>query len=160
MDIIWAPWRIKYILGCKDKKDNTCFLCEKPKSKNDEENYILYRGEKAFIVMNAYPYNNGHLLIAPYRHVYSIEELTDEELLEVFKLVQKSVAVIKKVMNPDGFNIGINIGRSAGAGVSYFHVHVVPRWTGDTNFMPVLSNTKVIPEMLSETYKRLKPHFT
>ena len=154
MKHLWAPWRIKYILV---EKPRGCIFCTKPKENRDRENLILYRGKNAFIIMNAFPYNSGHVMIAPYRHVPSLENLNDEELLELSKLVNLSLKVIRESMKPDGFNIGVNIGRAAGAGIEdHVHVHVVPRWVGDTNFMPVLSDTKVIPEALEETYDRLK----
>ncbi|MCL0046602.1 HIT domain-containing protein [Dehalococcoidales bacterium] len=157
MKQIWAPWRIEYILM---KKPEGCILCDKPRQNSDTQNYILYRGDKNFIIMNTYPYNPGHLLIVPYRHVANLEELTDEELHEHFKIVSRSIKLLKQVFNPDGFNIGINIGKVAGAGIEeHFHTHIVPRWQGDTSFMPVLAEVKVIPEALAGTYKKLKDKF-
>ncbi|MCL0057917.1 HIT domain-containing protein [Dehalococcoidales bacterium] len=157
MKQIWAPWRMEYILM---KKPEGCILCDKPRQNSDTQNYILYRGDKNFIIMNTYPYNPGHLLIVPYRHVANLEELTDEELHEHFKIVSRSIKLLKQVFNPDGFNIGINIGKVAGAGIEeHFHTHIVPRWQGDTSFMPVLAEVKVIPEALAETYKKLKDKF-
>ena len=157
MEQIWAPWRIKYIqMG----KTEGCILCDKPKENNDALNYILYRGDKNFIIMNSYPYNPGHLMIAPYRHVANLEELTDEERNEHFKIVSRSVKLLRQVFKPDGFNLGINAGKVAGAGVDdHFHTHIVPRWQGDTNFMPVISDVRVVPEALAETYKKLKGKF-
>ena len=157
MERIWAPWRMGYIRGEKPKG---CILCEKPRQKDDALNYILYRGEKNFVIMNSYPYNPGHLMIAPYRHIANLEELTDEELYEHFKIVTQSIKVLRQVFNPGGFNLGINMGKSAGAGISgHVHTHIVPRWEGDTNFMPVLSDTRVVPEALAETYKKLRDKF-
>ena len=157
MEQIWAPWRIKYI---QMEKPEGCILCEKPKENNDALNYILYRGDKNFVIMNSYPYNPGHLMIAPYRHIANLEELTDEELLEHFQIIGRATKLLKRVFNPDGFNIGINIGKVAGAGIAeHIHSHIVPRWQGDTNFMPVLSNVRVVPEALAETYKKLKDKF-
>jgi len=157
MGQIWAPWRIEYIQMEKSKE---CILCEKPRQDNDALNYILYRGSKNFIIMNSYPYNPGHLMIAPYRHVASLEGLTMEELHEHFEIVSRGAKLLRQVFNPGGFNIGINIGRVAGAGIEgHVHTHIVPRWQGDTNFMPVLSATKIIPEALAETYKKLKDAF-
>ncbi len=157
MEQIWAPWRIKYI---QMEKPEGCILCEKPKENNDALNYILYRGDKNFVIMNSYPYNPGHLMIAPYRHIANLEELTDEELLEHFQIIGRATKLLKQVFNPDGFNIGINIGKVAGAGIAeHIHSHIVPRWQGDTNFMPVLSNVRVVPEALAETYKKLKDKF-
>jgi len=157
MEQIWAPWRIKYI---QMEKPQSCILCDKPKENDDALNYILYRGKKNFIIMNCYPYNGGHLMVAPYRHIASLEELTDEELHEHFETVRRSIKVLKKVFKPDGFNTGMNIGGVAGAGIGgHIHTHIVPRWQGDTNFMPILGNTKVINEALTETYEKLKGKF-
>ncbi|MBA7558971.1 AP-4-A phosphorylase [subsurface metagenome] len=157
MEQIWAPWRIKYI---QMEKPQGCILCDKPKENDDALNYILYRGKKNFIIMNCYPYNGGHLMVAPYRHIASLEELTDEELHEHFETVRRSIRVLKKVFKPDGFNTGMNIGRVAGAGIGgHIHTHIVPRWQGDTNFMPILGDTKVINEALTETYEKLKGKF-
>ena len=154
MEQIWAPWRIEYIRG---EKPDGCILCDKPQEKNDVANYILYRGNKNFIMLNAYPYNPGHLMVAPYRHVASLDGLTDEERHEHVDIVSRSVEVLRRVFSPAGFNLGTNVGRIAGAGIEdHVHTHVVPRWQGDTNFMPVISNTRVIPEALAETYQKLK----
>jgi len=153
MKYIWAPWRIEYI---KAEKPAGCILCDKPKEKKDKRNYILYRGKKNFIMLNGYPYNPGHLLIAPYRHVANLEELTEAERNEHYELVSRSIIVLKKTMKPAGFNIGANLGRVAGAGIEdHFHSHVVPRWQGDNNFMPVLGEAKVIPQALADTYTSL-----
>ena len=157
MEQIWAPWRIEYI---QMEKPEGCILCDKPKQKDDAANYILYRGEKNFVILNSYPYNPGHLMIAPYRHVANLEELTDEELGEHFQIVSRGIKLLRQVFNPGGFNIGINMGKVAGAGIDgHVHTHIVPRWQGDTNFMPVISNTRVVPEALAETYKKLKGKF-
>ena len=154
MERIWAPWRIQYI---QMEKPEGCILCEKPGQNNDAQNYILHRGDKNFIILNSYPYNPGHLMVAPYRHVASLEKLTDEERQEHFEIVSRSVRVLKQVFNPGGFNIGINLGKAAGAGIEdHFHTHIVPRWQGDTNFMPVLSDVRVLPEALADTYQKLK----
>jgi ATP adenylyltransferase len=157
MEQIWAPWRIEYI---QMEKPEGCILCEKPRQNNDVQNYILYRGDKNFVIMNSYPYNPGHLMIAPYRHLASLEELTNEELHEHFDIVSRSIKLLRRVFNPSGFNIGINIGKAAGTGIyGHVHTHVVPRWQGDTNFMPVISDVRVIPEALAETYNKLKGKF-
>lgn len=155
MKQLWAPWRIEYIRRAV-KGENECFLCEYPKLNRDEDFYILFRGKLSYIILNAFPYNNGHLMIAPYRHVTSVEELTDEEFMEIFKLLKLSVKTLRLTFNPDGFNVGLNVSRAAGAGVDHLHFHVVPRWVGDTNFMPVLSETKVISQHLRETFNLLK----
>jgi len=154
MERIFAPWRIEYI---RSPKHEGCIFCDFPRENRDDERLILHRGEKSFAIMNNYPYNPGHLMIAPYRHVGQLEELTHEEIGEMMGLASMAVQAIKKSMNPDGFNIGINIGRVAGAGIEdHIHIHVVPRWNGDTNFMPVLADVKVIPEAVEETFRILK----
>ncbi len=157
MKQLWAPWRIEYI---RMEKPKGCILCDKPKQKDDAANYILYRGDKNFIIMNSYPYNSGHLMIVPYNHTANLEELTSEERQEHFEIVSRSVKILKQAFNPDGFNIGINLGRVAGAGIDdHIHTHIVPRWQIDTNFMPVIADSKVINEALAETYKKLKGKF-
>jgi ATP adenylyltransferase len=155
MKVLWAPWRIEYIL----KREEGCFFCEKPKEDRDEENLILCRGRKAFVILNAFPYNNGHLMIATYRHVVNLEDLSDDELGELLKLARESILALKRELRPNGFNLGINLGKAAGVGLEHFHLHIVPRWRGDTNYMPVLASTKVIPEHLKATYRRLLKHF-
>lgn len=154
MDQIWAAWRMVYIGG--DHGGDKCVFCEKIKSTNDEKNLILLRGNKTIVILNLYPYNNGHLLIIPKRHVGDIVELTDEEMTELFQMTQKMIRVLRSY-NPQGFNVGVNIGRAAGAGIpGHFHIHVVPRWVGDTNFMPVIGDVRVISESLEGIYKKLK----
>ena len=154
MEEIWAPWRIKYILEDKSKG---CLFCDKLKEKNDRNNFILYRGKKTFIMLNIYPYNNGHLMVAPYKHSKDFNGLNEEELKELMCGVKKSTQVLQKALHPEGFNIGVNIGKVSGAGVKHhIHIHVVPRWNGDTNFMPVTGNTKVICQSLNALYKKLK----
>jgi ATP adenylyltransferase len=154
MKIMWAPWRIEYI---RSPKHDGCIFCDFPKENRDKERLILYRGKHCFIIMNNYPYNPGHVMIAPYRHVGRWEDLTDYELLEMMQLSQLMIKALKKTMNPQGFNMGVNLGRVAGAGIDdHVHLHIVPRWNGDTNFMPVIANTKVIPESLEEAYDELK----
>jgi ATP adenylyltransferase len=157
MEQIWAPWRIDYI---RMKKPKECILCRKPKENNDVQNYILYRGDKNFIILNSFPYNPGHIMVAPYRHIAGPEGLTDAELHEHFETVRRSIKILAEVFSPAGFNIGMNLGRVAGAGIDdHIHTHIVPRWQGDTNFMPVLSDTRVVPEALEETYEKLKGKF-
>ncbi|MFN3966221.1 MAG: HIT family protein [Endomicrobiia bacterium] len=154
MERIFAPWRMKFITG---KKEKGCLFCKKLRSKNDSKNLVLYRGKTAFILLNLYPYSNGHIMVAPKKHKGDFSQLTDEEKLELFNLVELSTKILKKVYKPKGFNIGINLGKVAGAGVpGHLHVHIVPRWLGDTNFMPVCSETKVICESLKSTYKKLR----
>ena len=157
MKWIWAPWRIEYV---RMEKPEGCILCEKPGQGDDVQNYILYRGSQNFVIMNCYPYNPGHLMVAPYRHVAGLDELSLAELHEHFEIVSRSTKLLREVFNPGGFNIGINLGRVAGAGIDkHVHTHIVPRWQGDTNFMPVLSSTRVIPEALAETCEKLKGKF-
>ena len=140
---------------------STCFLCENPTLDKDDETYILHRAECSFIILNLYPYNTGHLMIAPYAHIGALEELPTETGAEMWALAQRSVGIIKEEYGPDGFNVGMNIGRLAGAGVpGHLHLHVVPRWGGDTNFMAVVGETKLVPESLDQTYARLKPLFS
>jgi len=154
MERLWAPWRMQYITG---QPENGCVFCVKPREDNDAENLILLRGKCAFIILNAFPYNNGHLLIAPYRHVADLSALTEEEQLEILKLTTLGCELLKATVSPHGFNVGINLGQTAGAGIAdHLHVHIVPRWNGDTNFMPVLADVKVLPEALASTYRALK----
>ena len=151
MENIWAPWRREFIL--QGGSHTECFLCLKPKEDRDEANYILYRGKFNYILLNAYPYNPGHLLVAPYRHVGDLTATEEKELKEHFELVKMAVKLLKHAVKPAAFNVGMNLGRIAGAGVDdHIHTHVVPRWQGDTNFMPVVSETKVLSEALSQTY--------
>jgi ATP adenylyltransferase len=155
MNRLWAPWRMGFILKCENRQG--CFLCQYTKENNDEANLVLHRGEKNFIILNAYPYNSGHLMVAPYRHIGRLEDMTDAESKEHFELIRLSVKLLTKVMQPAGFNTGMNLGKIAGAGIAdHIHTHIVPRWQGDANFMPVLSETKVMPESLAKTYSRLK----
>lgn len=154
MENLWAPWRIDYILS---KKPAGCIFCDKPAENRDEENLILFRGKHHFIIMNAYPYNNGHMMVVPYRHTATLSGWSDAERQEMMELADMAVALLTKTMRPDGFNLGINMGLVAGAGVAdHIHLHVVPRWNGDTNFMPVLADSRVISEHLRETYAKLR----
>ncbi len=153
MEFLWAPWRIEYILS---EKDEDCIFCYKPKENKDRENLLLLRGEKNLVMLNKYPYNPGHLMVAPYKHVSSLDALDDEEMQEHFRLVSRCVEMLRAEMNPEGFNIGINLGKVAGAGIEeHIHTHIVPRWNGDTNFMPVFSDIRVVPEALEATYDKL-----
>ncbi|MCK4819801.1 HIT domain-containing protein [bacterium] len=154
MDKIWAPWRKEYI---SHKKIEGCIFCQKSKEDNDKQNYIIKRSKYSFVMLNIYPYNNGHVMIAPYRHVPGLEELREEELLDLLRLTIQSKKLINNTLKPNGYNLGINIGKFAGAGFEdHVHVHLVPRWIGDTNFMPVISDTKVIVESLDSLFKKLK----
>ena len=156
MERLWAPWRGEYVRSAASGEDEGCLFCELQK-KEDEEAYILSRGERAYVVLNAYPYNSGHLMVAPFRHVAEPERLEDEESVELQKLLQRSLSALREAMSPEGFNVGMNLGRVAGAGVpDHLHWHVVPRWNGDTNFMPTVGDTKVLPERLEETLGKLR----
>ncbi len=157
MKNLWAPWRIDYILG---KKEPYCIFCPEGNGHSDEERLILYRGKKIMVVMNKYPYNNGHLLVAPWKHVSNIVDLDEEEMLDIMICIQHCVKILKKTMRPDGFNVGLNLGAAAGAGIEeHLHFHVVPRWNGDTNFLAAIADIRCIPEHLRQTYKKLKPFF-
>lgn len=137
-------------------KPDECIFCVKPRERRDRENYILYRGKHGFIILNAYPYNNGHLLVLPYAHVATLEELDVPTVTELMTMVQRSIRAIGRAMAPEGYNVGANIGKVAGAGIAdHVHLHVVPRWGGDTNFMPVLGGVRLVPELLETTYDKL-----
>jgi ATP adenylyltransferase len=154
METIFAPWRMDYIKG---EKPDGCVFCKCSVNGGD---YILLEGKTTFVIMNRYPYISGHLMIIPYRHTGKIEELTQEERTEIFNLMETSVKALREAMNPDGFNIGVNLGKAAGAGIAdHFHVHIVPRWEGDTNFMSVTANVRVIPEDMAVTAANLVPLF-
>ncbi len=150
---LWAPWRIKFV--CVRKKSK-CIFCGNKSKKRDAKKYIVARSKHAFSVLNIYPYNNGHVMVAPYRHVKNLEDLRDEELLDLMGLVIRTKKDLDKFLKPNGYNIGLNIGKAGGAGFGHLHVHVVPRWRGDTNFMPALTDTKVIMQSLDELYRILK----
>jgi ATP adenylyltransferase len=159
MERIWAPWRIDYIVG--KERDPGCIFCTKPSSAEDDANLIVHRARGAFTMMNKFPYNNGHVLVAPYRHVPDICALDREENGLVIEEVCRAMQVLRTVMLPDGFNMGINVGTVAGAGIEeHLHYHVVPRWHGDANIMPVLADIKVIPEHLLSTCRKLQDGFT
>jgi ATP adenylyltransferase len=158
---LWTPWRMGYIKG-EGKDIGGCPFCVLPdrSPERDEESLILHRGEHAYAILNAYPYNPGHLMAVPYRHVAGLDELTREELHEIADLCQRAVRALQASAGPHAFNIGMNVGALAGAGIAeHIHQHVVPRWGGDTNFMPVIGQTRVLPELLEETYQRLAPAF-
>ncbi|HZU05943.1 MAG TPA: HIT domain-containing protein [Chloroflexota bacterium] len=165
MERLWTPWRRAYIeqaAGQVPSEQEACFLCVKPAQDpaRDRENLILFRGRRAYALLNLYPYNPGHLMVAPYVHCGDLPALSEEDAQELFRLVRQAVAILQAAYRPDGFNLGMNLGRAAGAGVpDHLHVHLVPRWQGDTNFMPVVGDTKVLPESLEQTYDRLQPHF-
>lgn len=153
---LWAPWRIKYIQGLGGSGE--CFICQNVKSpQNDTANLVLWRSPRCIVILNRFPYNNGHLLISPLRHIPDLEQATDEELLEMTKLVRESQKALSLAIRPHGFNIGMNFGRCSGAGLpGHLHIHIVPRWDGDTNFMKVCSDTAVISQGLTELLEQLK----
>ncbi|MDR2869882.1 MAG: HIT domain-containing protein [Deferribacteraceae bacterium] len=156
-NLLWAPWRGVYVTG---KKPEGCVFCKQPEAGNDAAHYIVHRGESIFVMMNLYPYNNGHLMLIPYRHISDIIEMTDSETTEMAALLRRSIEVLRRVMSPEGFNIGYNMGAAAGAGIAaHLHQHIVPRWNGDTNFMPVVAEVKVISEHMDTTYAKLKAGF-
>ena len=156
MKQLWAPWRMAYIES-GGTADEGCIFCTKPAANRDEENLIVYRGPRVFVIMNKFPYNNGHLMIAPYQHVPTIEELDAETLTELMITAQRVLAAMRAAFNPHGFNMGINQGAVAGAGIAdHVHFHIVPRWNGDTNFMPVLADTKVMPDFIQNTARQIR----
>jgi len=155
---LWTPWRMAYIKG--DERHASCIFCDFPsqESSNDEGNLIVARGDLSFVILNKFPYNTGHLMVAPYRHTAEWETLTADELAEIAAWSQRCMEALKQTMGPQGFNVGVNQGIPAGAGIAdHVHMHVVPRWGGDTNFMTTVADTKVLPEALETTYGKLKP---
>jgi ATP adenylyltransferase len=155
---IWAPWRLRYVKNAK--KSDECVFCAKPDAGDDRANLIVHRGERCFVILNLFPYTNGHLMVTPYDHVARLQELPAETTAEMMALAQRSMARLEEVYEPHGFNVGLNQGRVAGAGVEHhIHLHVVPRWGGDTNFMPVIADTRVMPQTLDQSYDSLKGAF-
>ena len=158
MDRLWAPWRLAYVASAPKAPafDDPCFICRGLAESNDRENLIVHRGERSAVVLNRFPYNNGHLLVAPLAHRGELENLDSAQLLDLQEVVRRCVKLLRELMNPDGFNVGLNLGRPAGAGLpGHLHWHVVPRWNGDTNFMPVLGEAKVISQSLEALYDLL-----
>jgi ATP adenylyltransferase len=158
MEQLWAPWRMAYI--GESKKPEGCIFCTKPGEDRDAQNYIVHRGETMFVILNAFPYNSGHLMIVPYRHLSDMRGLNSDELLEWMTLSQRALSALEAAFKPAAYNLGINLGLPAGAGIAdHVHLHIVPRWNGDTNFMPVLADVKVLPEALEQSYAKLKAAF-
>ncbi len=158
MKQLWAPWRIEYILG---PKPDTCVFCLSCDTQEDEQRLVLYRGRHAFVIMNKFPYNNGHLMVCPYRHVMNLAELNASEAHETMDLLQTCSKILKNHFNCEGINIGLNQGEAAGAGIrEHLHFHLVPRWNGDSSFMAVFDEVRTMPEHLSRSYTALKPYFT
>lgn len=156
MKTLWAPWRMEYINA---QKDGGCIFCDAPK-KDPKEGLVLFNGSLSMVMLNKYPYSTGHIMISPARHISKLEELTPEESIDIFRLLRHSAATLTRAFKPDGFNIGMNIGKASGAGIEeHIHMHVVPRWNGDTNFMPVLSEVKVIPQHIIDIFLKLSPYF-
>lgn len=155
MDHIWTPWRMKYIQ--ENQPDNACIFCLAAESHEDEQNLVFYRGAHVYMILNRYPYTSGHVMAVPYVHQARLQDLTQATRAEMMELVNWAVQVLKIVYDPDGFNVGLNLGEMAGAGVAdHLHMHVVPRWAGDTNFMSSVGETRVLPEALDETFRRVK----
>ena len=154
---LWAPWRMAYIGG---PRSEGCLLCDMARDEDDRKHLILSRGPRSYVVMNLYPYNNGHLMIVPYRHCAELDQFPDEDSLEIMREAQRATRILQRAFGAEGFNVGLNLGKAAGAGITeHLHMHVVPRWIGDTNFMPVLADTKVMPDYLEATYEKLVPLF-
>ena len=154
---LWAPWRMAYI----DRPRTTgCLLCDLARDDDDRTNLILCRGPRAYVLMNRFPYNNGHLMIVPYRHCAELDQVSADDSLEIMQEVQRATRILHQAVGAEGFNVGLNLGKAAGAGIAeHLHMHVVPRWVGDTNFMPVLADTRVMPDYLEATYAKLVPFF-
>jgi ATP adenylyltransferase len=156
MDFIWSPWRYEYLASHGDRRP-ACVFCIGEDPSRDAERLVVFRAEHNFIILNLFPYTSGHLMIAPYEHRNTIAGAKSGQLAEMMDLAERSVRALKKIYNPDGFNLGLNLGEAAGAGIrEHYHLHVVPRWIGDANFMSVVGETRVLPEELSKTYKRVK----
>lgn len=157
MDRLWAPWRMEYL---EQRKAEGCVLCIDNDESHDRERLVLYRGTLSLVMLNRYPYTNGHLMVAPLRHTSDMNSLTDQEMLDLFRVLNLCRNVLEKEASPQGYNVGLNLGRAAGAGIEdHLHIHLVPRWNGDTNFMSVISDLRVVPEGLFTTYDRLLPAF-
>lgn len=160
MEHLHAPWRIDYILGPKDSSGEASVFTRIGQSNDDVANLVVHRDKTCYVVMNRYPYNGGHLMVVPYRQAAELEALDHQEMVDLMRLSKRCIAVLRKVMQAQGFNIGLNLGQVAGAGIrEHLHLHVVPRWNGDTNFMPVLGNTAVLPEALEALAQRLRDCF-
>ena len=157
---IWAPWRLDYVKDASKDMEEECIFCAKPVTDDDEANLIVHRGRHSFVILNLYPYTNGHLMVAPFEHCARFQDLPVETVAEITSLSQQAMRILEDVYRPHGFNLGLNQGRVAGAGVEHhIHLHVVPRWGGDTNFMPVTADTRVMPQTLDQTYEALRGKF-
>lgn len=165
MQRLWAPWRSRYIQSFEEEKSpnhQSCFLCDAIQAINeDAKRYVVYRAAYSFVILNLYPYNGGHIMVAPYRHTGNLEDLSRDELHNLCDLLRDAIVILKREFHPEGFNIGANLGKVAGAGLpDHLHFHIVPRWSGDTNFMPILADIKVVSQSLDEVYHRLQNAFT
>jgi ATP adenylyltransferase len=157
---IWAPWRLPYVKDAAKDKDEECIFCTKPAADDDVANFIVHRGERCFVILNTFPYTNGHLMVAPYEHTSALQDLDAETIAEMMGLSQQAMRRLEEAYSPNGYNVGFNQGRIAGAGFEgHIHMHIVPRWGGDTNFMPVLADTRVMPQALDQTYEALRGGF-
>jgi ATP adenylyltransferase len=160
VDRIWAPWRLTYVKDASKDNESECIFCAALDAGNDDANLIVQRGERAFVILNKYPYTNGHLMVAPYEHIAELQGLNEETMAEIMSLVQRGISALEASYAPHGYNVGFNQGRVAGAGVEHhIHMHVVPRWGGDTNFMPVLGDTRVMNQTLHDSYETVKEAF-
>ncbi len=157
MEILHAPWRIEYILAPKPPPSGDSLFTRLAQSNEDVVNHVIARDRTCYAMLNTFPYNGGHLMVIPYKQTADLNDLTEEEMAELMKLTRRCMNALRQTMNPDGFNVGMNLGRCAGAGITeHLHIHIVPRWNGDTNFMPVLSDTRVLPDALAEVAQRLR----
>jgi ATP adenylyltransferase len=157
---IWAPWRLPYVKDAAKDAEAECIFCTKPAEDDDEANLIVHRGQRCFVILNLFPYTNGHLMVAPFEHLATLQALDGETAAETMALAQRAIAALEERYQPQGYNVGINQGRVAGAGYEgHIHLHVVPRWAGDTNYMPVLGDTRVMPQSLEQSYEALKGAF-
>jgi ATP adenylyltransferase len=157
---IWAPWRLEYVKDASKDNEDQCIFCAALQAGDDEKNLIVHRGDRCFVILNKFPYTNGHLMVAPYEHIDSLQELGAETLTELMALVQRGMIALESSYSPHGYNVGVNQGRVAGAGVEHhIHMHVVPRWGGDTNFMPVLGDTRVMNQTLEDSYETVRGAF-
>ena len=158
MDRLWNPWRYQYV--SKENRPDGCIFCALPREDRDEENLIVYRGQSNYIILNRYPYTTGHLMVVPYHHTNSLQGIDEATAMELFSLVRTAECKLRSIYRPNGMNLGMNLGEAAGAGIAeHIHMHVLPRWIGDSNFMTVIGETRILPEDLSETYRRLKAVF-
>jgi ATP adenylyltransferase len=157
---LWAPWRLSYVKDASKDSDEGCIFCTAPAAKDDRGNLIVHRGKRSFVILNKFPYTNGHLMVAPYDHLATLPALDAETVAEVMALAQRAIVVLDETYGPQGYNAGLNQGRIAGAGFAdHIHLHVVPRWAGDTNYMPVIGDTRVMPQSLEDSYDSLEGKF-